>query len=377
MLLIPGPVDVPDPVLRASAYVINHRSPEFREIVKDCEEMLNNFANSTRTVITTGSGTTAVESMIFSLTRPNEKVLTVSFGEFGDRMIESLVRRGTKIQIIKKSVNDVLTEEEVEKILSEDHGIDSLFLVQNETGNGTSIRNLREITKIAKQYGVKVFIDSVSAFGAVPINLNEWGIDAMATCSQKGLASVPGLGIVSLGKELSDHIPDGKDIPQYLDLSISLKFLDRHETPYTPSTGSFNALRTALWILEKEGIENRWRRISSNANFLREYLSRSGADIIGNENNYSDTVIAFKPSNDINKVIDGLADKGIIVSKGMGPLNKDTIRIGNLGMINGMDIMKFLNTYFEITGSTIKVDESDIPPESMIDGDVLENIKEK
>lgn len=372
MLLIPGPVDVPDSVLKASAYVVNHRSQEFRDIVSACENLLNRFADSTRSVITTGSGTTAVESMIFSLTKPNEEVLAVSFGEFGDRMIESLLRRGLRVNILKKGTHDVLLPEDVEKKISENTGTDAIFLVHNETGNGTSFRNIKQIAAIAKQHGIRVYVDSVSGFGAVPIMVNQWGIDAMATCSQKGLASVPGLGIICLGNEILNEMPERNDIPQYLDLGISLKFMERHETPYTPSTGSFNALRTALWILEKEGIERRWERIRSNADFLRSNLLSSGSEIIGNEMNYSDTVIAFKPHNDVKTLIESLGSRGITVSKGMGDLSNDTIRIGNMGMVNGNNILKFLNTYFEIIGHDIRLEESDIPSLSLTCDDVLE-----
>ncbi len=365
MLLIPGPVDVPDSVLRSSAYVVNHRSTEFREIVGDCEKMMNGFAKSSKTVMTTGSGTTAVESMIFSLTEPGENVLAVSFGEFGERMIESLERRGLRVHTIRKGQNDSMSGEEIEQKLSEHGEIKSLFLVQNETGNGTSIRNLKQIARMAKTHGVRVFVDSVSAFGAVPVMVDDWGIDAMATCSQKGLASVPGLGIVCLGREISGNLSPRSDIPQYLDLGISLRFMQKNETPYTPSTGSFNALRTALKILDHEGIENRWKRHSTNAAFLRDFLSKSGADIIGNNGNYSDTVIAFNPHSDVNSIIEGLSSRGIVVSRGMGELNRNALRIGNLGMVSGREIMTFLNAYFDITGKHMRVETADIPEGSL------------
>lgn len=365
MLLIPGPVDVPESVLKASAYVVNHRSDEFREIVRDCENMLNRFADSAKTVITTGSGTTAVESMILSMTEPGESVIAVSFGEFGDRMIDSLHRRGLNVHTIRKNTDDSLSEGEFEERVSNLENCSSVFFVQNETGNGTSIRNLRSLTRIARDHGLRVFVDSVSAFGAVPIRVNEWGIDALATCSQKGIASVPGLGIVCIGKESSEKISPRNDIPQYMDLGISLKFIEKNETPYTPSTGSFNALRIALGILSVEGIENRWKRIRANAGFLREFLSASGSRVIGNVNNYSDTVIAFMPGSDTTRIIGELAGRGLVVSRGMGEFAGNSIRVGNLGITDGKDIMTFLNSYLEITGSPQRVRPEDIPAESL------------
>jgi len=372
MLLIPGPVEVPESVLKASAYVVNHRSAEFREIVRDCENMLNRFADSTKTVITTGSGTTAVESMIFSMTEPGESVIAVSFGEFGERLIDSLHRRGLKVHAIRKNADCFLSEGEFEETVSNLKNCRSVFFVQNETGNGTSIKNLRSLARIARDHGLRVFVDSVSAFGAVPARVNEWGIDALATCSQKGIASVPGLGIVCIGKESSEKLLPRNDIPQYLDLGISLKFIEKNETPYTPSTGSFNALRTALGILSAEGIETRWKRIRANAGFLREFLSASGSQIIGNVNNYSDTVIAFAPGSDITQIIGELARRGLVVSRGMGEFASNTIRVGNLGITSGKDIMTFLNSYFEIVGSSKKVHPADIPAESIFSTNTIQ-----
>ncbi|MCL4331740.1 MAG: aminotransferase class V-fold PLP-dependent enzyme, partial [Candidatus Thermoplasmatota archaeon] len=243
MMLIPGPVNVPSSVAKASDFVVNHRSQQFRDIVRESESLLNKFAGSDRAVMTTGSGTTAVESMIFSLTSPGDDVGAVTFGEFGDRLIDSLHRRGLNVSTLNMTENDVLTEDDIKEFIGRNARMKSVFLVQNETGNGTSIHDMRKITKAAKDMGVRIFVDSVSAFGGVPINVRDWGIDAVATCSQKGLASVPGIGIVLLGEEMAGMVKPRDDIPQYLDLGISLKFLSKNETPYTPSTGSFNALR--------------------------------------------------------------------------------------------------------------------------------------
>ncbi len=101
MLLIPGPVEVPRRVLNASAKIDNHRSHEFKEIVKEAADYMNKFADSTSTCITTGSGTLAVESMIYSFTRKGDAVLGISFGEFGDRLLESLQRKGVKVVPLK------------------------------------------------------------------------------------------------------------------------------------------------------------------------------------------------------------------------------------------------------------------------------------
>ena len=371
MMLIPGPVDVPVSVLKASAYVVNHRSKEFRSVVQKSEEYLKKFGNAEAAAITTGSGTTAVESMVFSMTSPGDHVIAVSFGEFGNRLIESLRRRSLHVTKIIKTADDVLLPEEIEDAFRKDIKSKSVFLVQNETGNGTSIRNLQEIAIRSKNIGLNVYVDAVSSFGSVPIKVNEWGIDAVATCSQKGLASVPGLGIVLFGSDALSTVKPRKDIPQYLDLGMSLEFMSKHETPYTPSTGSFRALLQALEILEAEGLQARWDRHSANARVLRNKLSASGASILGNEKNFSDTVIAFRPKLPVSATIEQLAERGIMVSKGMGNLASEIIRLGNLGIVSSSQLTEFLNAYFDISHIDIRVSESDFPKESHMDDDLL------
>lgn len=369
MLLLPGPVDVPEVVLKASAYVQNHRSEEFREIIRSSSEMLNAFADSDKSVITTGSGTTAVESMLYSMISKNEEVLAVSFGEFGDRLIESLNRRGCKTSVIKKTYNETLEIGEITEAVSKNKGLKTLCLVHNETGNGTSIRNLREIAREGKELGLKVLVDSVSGFGASEIKANSWGIDAIATCSQKALASVPGLGMVSISKEGLDYVLKNNDVPKYMDLAISLEFLEKDETPYTPSTGSFNALYAALKILEKEGIENRWARHSSAASFVRNQLIKTGSEMYGVEANYSDTVLAFRPPIAVKKLISDMKTAGIQISKGMKSFSDSMIRVGLLGIVNAESIAYFLNTYFKSIGSNERVDVSSVPKQAAFDAE--------
>ncbi|MEM3675644.1 MAG: aminotransferase class V-fold PLP-dependent enzyme [Thermoplasmataceae archaeon] len=364
-MLIPGPVKVPLSVERASSLVVNHRSPEFRNIIMEAEELLNKFAGSSRAVMTTGSGTTAVESMIFSLTSYGDYVGAVTFGEFGNRLIESLRRRGLHVAAMELTENDVLTEDNVRDFIRKHSKMKSLFLVQNETGNGTSIHNMKEIAGAAKDAGVRVLVDSVSAFGALPLHIKDWGIDAVATCSQKGLASVPGIGIVLLGDEMASIAKPRDDIPQYLDLGISLNFLSKNETPFTPSTGSFSALLEALRILKKEGLERRWARHRANADYLRRSLMKNGSEILGKPGNYSDTVIAFRPVLPVKETINRLASMEIMVSRGIGNLSDSIIRVGNLGIVTGNDILRFVNAYYETSGWPERSTEKDIPPDSI------------
>lgn len=374
MMLLPGPVEVPESVLQASARVMSHRSAEFREIVRSSAEMMNRFTDAAETVMTTGSGTTAVESMIFSMVSPGEKVLAVRFGEFGDRMIESLERRGADVEIISRDHEGTLSVQEVRDAVESTPDARTLCLVQNETGNGTSIHNLKDVASEARRLGLKVLVDSVSALGSMEVKANAWGIDAIASCSQKGIGSVPGIGTVSLGKSGIDMVIEGNRVPKYMDLSISLKFMEKDETPYTPATGVFNAFRTALRILDEEGLENRWKRHSAAASYVRGKLSETGASIYGNPGNFSDTIVAFRPPVPVNDLVEGLKKKGILVSRGMKSFSGSMVRIGLMGVVDAGMISTFLNGYYSLTGSVKEITPEYIPPGASFDSKIIDGV---
>jgi aspartate aminotransferase-like enzyme len=355
LLLIPGPVEVPFTVSNAGSFVSNHRSSQFKNIIKESEELLDKFSGAYKTVMVTGSGTLAVETMVFSLINADDRVLSISYGNFGERLIDSISKRTKNAQFIKYEMLDM--DALLEEIKTRDY--DKLFLVHNETSNGTAIRDLSEVIKIVNSKGAKLLVDDVSGFGGY--NMDMKGIYAMVTGSQKNIAAIPGIGIIFLSREAYEDVtkaPAG-NVPFYLDLKTSLKFLEKNETAYTPSTGAFMSLNLALKILEKEGFLNRIKRIEESSNFLRTSLSNNGVEIFGNEKIYSNTVVCFY--NTDPGIVKKLEECGITISKGMGKISDKTLRIGTMGMINNHYIEKFLNAYFRLNNIDTVIGDGDIP----------------
>ncbi|HII82079.1 MAG TPA: alanine--glyoxylate aminotransferase family protein, partial [Ferroplasma sp.] len=161
MLLIPGPVEVPFSVSNAGSFVSNHRSSEFKNIVRENEALLNKFSGAYKTVMVTGSGTLAVETMVFSLINDNDRILSISYGNFGERLIDSIAKKTGNTQFIKYDKLDMRSL--LNEIRSREY--DKLFLVHNETSNGTAIRDMSEIKKIVSDKGAKLLVDDVSGFG--------------------------------------------------------------------------------------------------------------------------------------------------------------------------------------------------------------------
>jgi aspartate aminotransferase-like enzyme len=342
LLLIPGPVNVPKSVIEASKSLTNHRSEEFKEVVNELESILIKILDAERVALLSGSGTLAVESMIYSLIKKSQKVIAVSYGEFGDRMIESIRRRGANPILIRKKMGDYVKLDEIKEVVESNKDADYLAIVHNETSSGISIRNIDKVIKISKDHGLGVLIDSVSGLFAYEFYVNRWKVDAVASASQKALASIPGVGIVALSNEGIERL-NSTEVPTYLDVSLHLKFQDKSETAFTPTIGAFYASLQAARILMKEGILNRIKRHEANALFVRELLSFLDFKLLGNKENYSNTVVAAFPSKfSVNELIQKLKFKQIIITSGMGELKDKIIRLGILGMIDfeALNILK-------------------------------------
>ena len=374
MLLLPGPVEVPRSVRDAATYLNNHRSADFKRLVRESEILLNKFLGAKRTVMITGSGTLAVEAMIFSFLNPSEKVLAVSSGEFGNRMVSSLRRRGCDVTEINLNGGTALKFCDIEEAVDKNKGITSLLLVHHETGNGTAIRDLKSITQRGRDLGLKILVDSVSGFCGYGLDVEEFGIDAVATCSQKGLASLPGLGIVSMSEGGLELLGKNSDMPSYIDLSMSLKYLDRSETAFTPSVGTFAAAHRALEILSEETLERRIARHKACSAYLRKKLFANDISVFGNVDTFSDTVVTFYPRHRSQFVVEKLLAGSIQVARGMGEISSNTVRVGTMGMINSHFMLKFLNEYFSVDNVSDISTLEEMPKECSLPDFLLEEV---
>jgi aspartate aminotransferase-like enzyme len=348
VMFIPGPVEVPKSVSAEASRVVNHRSELFRKVIRRLEEMLVDFSSSERVAILSGSGTLAVESMIYSLVSRGEKVIGFSYGEFGNRLLESIRRRGAELVEVRKPFAQTITIKDVREALDSHDDATAVALVHNETSAGTAVRNLREVTKEVKSRGKKVLVDSVSGFAAYEIMVEEWGIDAVATASQKALASVPGVSFVALSSESVRKLRQS-DVPSYLDLSLHLKFQDRGETPFTAAVGPVFASLRASEILKEEGLERRWRRHEACARFVRGVLEEWGMKLTGSEGDFSNTVVAVfhSPAEDL---VEGLRLRGIEVAKGVGEMSSKMIRIGLMGVVDYRGVNKLMKALADSLG---------------------------
>ncbi len=341
----PGPVELHPRVLQAlSKQIVSHRSGEFREALGETLELLRKVYMTTKgdVALITGSGTAAVDAMVYSMVSPGDKVLVLVFGEFGERMLNALNARGCEVDVLHEKPGRVVDVEKVKEKLDEKE-YKALFTVHTETSTGATLRWLRNIAVEAKKRNVLVCVDTVSSLAGEPLRMDEWGLDAVASCSHKCIGGPPGISFVALSPEAVETIARTAPKPSYLDLNKCVKFhRERTETPFTPAVNVIYGLLEALRILVlEEGVEARWERLRKLSENLYTKAREVGLGMLPEESVRSSSVVALTLPKDIkaSSLVKVLRERyDVMLARGMGELKERVIRIGVMGYINDNDV---------------------------------------
>ena len=346
LLMIPGPVKVPQRVLRAmSKPMISHRSADFEKIYEDCRLRLRDlFDTKNEVVVLSGSGTAGMEAAVGGIIGKGEKVVTITNGKFGERFTELGDRYGTSVPL-DFPWGTPFDLERVKAALEE--GAKAITMVHNETSVGI-VNPAKEVGKLARKYDAVFIVDGISSVGGNEFLTDEWGVDIAITGSQKCLAVPPGLAMVAVSERAMDLLEEGKG-GYYTDLKAHLKKAKKNQTPYTPAVSLFFALQEALTIASEEGFPERRARMAGLAGGGRAAASSLGIELFpqGNEHTtYSNTVTAMKMPNGINdsQLRGGMRKRGVVVSGGQEGLKGKIFRIGTMGACTEADVLRTIST---------------------------------
>ncbi len=318
--------------------MIGHRTPEFQDLFNEVLDLLAELHQTkTRNIcLLTASGTGAVEAMILNALRPDDKLLVLNTGLFAERLAESARRAGVQVKMLDIGYGK-LPDEDLYISSLEKFKPHAVAIVYNETSTGTCIRTLPKLASIAKDHNAIVLVDAVSALGGEEIRMDEWRIDAVASASQKCLATPPGLSFLALSEELTSIIKSRKPRSFYFDANLYMKFLsERSETPFTPAVTLLYSLLLSLRTIVKGIGLDKWIALhKARANALYSALSLLGLDCFAEPQARSHTVTVFKvPSGSDNSIVKYVRSKwGIDIAKGAGPTKGSCIRIGCMGAL--------------------------------------------
>ena len=345
LIMLPGPTNVPPRVYAAMGKpMINHRGAEFHDLYG---RLLDNgkkvFQTQNDLFVLTASGTGGVECAAANVLQPGEKILVPVGGTFGERFAEAFKTYGAQVVELKVEMGSTPTAEQVRDVLKREKDIKAVGIVYNETSTGTTVRDLQEIGKIAKENGALYIVDAISVLGGDDLPVDKWGIDVCITASQKALATPPGLALISVSGDAWKLIGRAKPRTEYFDLIKHRKFRDeKRETPFTPAVNLFFALDEAFNMILEMGLDN-W--IGRHKKAARAYYAAArsmGLSLFADERSRSGVVIAINmPPKVVAKDFrDKLRKKyGVVVAGGFGDLKDSLFRIGNMGIVTPREVI--------------------------------------
>lgn len=342
LLMIPGPTNVPERVMRALAKpIISHRGPEFHEFYSGLiEKVRYTFQTKNDVFILTSSGTGGVECAISNVLSPGDGVLVPVNGVFSQRLKEKVEIVGAAPIEVPVEWRQAATAEQV-AAAAEGQELKAIAVVYNETSTGVTMRDLKEVGKIAREHDALFIVDAISILGGDELPVDDWGIDLCVTGSQKCLACPPGLALISVSKRAWRVIEEARSRAYYFELSKMREFQKRLETPFTPTLSLFFALDEALTIIQEEGLKNRIERHRKCAKDFYEGIQGMGLKPFADGRWRSNTVIAVKnpPGIEDKRLRELMRERyGVVIAGGMGKLKGTMFRIGNMGIVSKREV---------------------------------------
>lgn len=330
-LFIPGPVDVsPDVAEQMSRPMISHRGREFSNLLESTTEKLEKLMFTRSNIfISTSSSTGLMEAAVRNCV--NEKCLNVVNGAFSERWHEITISNGKEADILQFDLGSAVLPDILDEKLSSGN-YDAITLVHNETSTGVA-SPLYEISRIVKNYDVIFLVDTVSSMGGIKIEVDNLGIDVCLFGVQKALALPPGLSVCSMSEKALEKAKRVPTRGYYFDFLTVMKYWEKRQSHITPSIPHMMALDYQLGkILDKEGLENRFKRHSEMGELTRTWAKRN-FELFPDEKYSSNTVTCIKNTRGINceELKQKLSERGYVFSDGYGKLAGKTFRIAHMG----------------------------------------------
>jgi aspartate aminotransferase-like enzyme len=339
-LFTPGPTPVPPEVLAALAEpVVHHRSADYRALFGECLERLRSvFRTSSDALLFTCSGTGAMESAVANLCSPGDRVVVVTAGAFGERWRQLTTAYGCEVEAVEYEWGDTPSPDDLASRLDELGGAKAVFITHSETSTGV-VADVRALAAAAKPSGALVVVDGVSSLGAVPLETEAWGIDVVASGSQKALMTPPGLGFVSVSPEAWGAL--GSSPRFYFDWERTRSGQEKRDSVFTPAVSLVRGLNVALGLLLEEGIESAFDRHLRLGRACREGAKAMGLELFSPDEDRSAVVTAILTPEGVDAVelVSALRQRyGVTVAGGHGKLKDKMFRIGHIGYYDVFDI---------------------------------------
>lgn len=339
ILLGPGPSNVHPRVLRAlSTPLVGHLDPVFIGLMEETKTLLRQVfqTGNALTLPISGTGSAGMETCFVNLVEPGDEVVVGVNGVFGTRMADVVERCGGTPVVIETEWGRVFTPDDVRAGLARCTRPKLVALVHAETSTG-AWQPLDGMAQIVHDAGALLLVDAVTSLAGCPLEIDEWGIDACYSGTQKCLSCPPGLSPVTFSPAAQDAMRKRDRTVQswYLDLSMLEKYWGEDRVYHHTAPVSMNyALREALRLVCEEGLEARYRRHERNHRALAAGLAALGMGLAAQDGHRlwmlnSVTIPDGVDDRSVRRQL--LETHGIEIGAGLGAFAGNVWRIGLMG----------------------------------------------
>jgi alanine-glyoxylate transaminase/serine-glyoxylate transaminase/serine-pyruvate transaminase len=340
LLLGPGPSMVHPRVLRAmSTPLLGHLDPEFLTIMNQVQALLRAVFETQNpfTIAVSGTGSAGMEAALVNLIEPGDQVIVGVNGVFGTRMADIVGRAGGTPVKVEAPWGQTIDLQRLEDALTQAGAVKAVALVHAETSTGAH-QPLEDVGALCRRHGALLIVDAVTSLGGVPVQVDAWGIDACYSGTQKCLSCPPGLAPLTLSPRALEALKARKTKVQswYLDMSMIADYWTEGKRAYhhTAPISMVYALREALRLVMEEGLEARFARHRRHSAALMAGLATLGCEPQAQAGRRLPTLNCVRVPSGVDEAAvrkSLLAEFGIEIGGGLGPLAGQVWRIGLMG----------------------------------------------
>ena len=341
ILMGPGPSDVSPRVLEAlSRPTIGHLDPVFVSLMDEMKVLLK-YAFQTGNELTmpvSAPGSAGMETCFVNLVEPGDKVIVCQNGVFGARMKENVERCGGIAVMVQDDWGRAVDPQKLEDALKANPDTRVVAFVHAETSTGAQ-SDAQTLVAIAHKYHCLTIVDAITSLGGTPLKVDEWGIDAVYSGTQKCLSCTPGLSPVSFSAQAQEKIKNRKTKVQswFMDLNLVMGYwggATKRAYHHTAPINALYGLHEALVILQEEGLQNAWARHQKNHLALRAGMEAMGLKFVVPEHERLSQLNAISVPEGVDEAAVRtilLSDYNLEIGAGLGAMAGKVWRIGLMG----------------------------------------------
>lgn len=371
-LMGPGPTEIHPRVLTTmSQPAIGYLDPVFVDMMEELKSLLR-YVYQTKNPLTfpvSGPGSVGMEYCFVNMVAPGDKVIVMRNGVFGGRQLENVERCGGVAVVIDHEWGMPCDPQRLEDALKANPDTKIVSFVHAETSTGC-LSDAKALVEVAHKYGALTIVDAVTSLGGCPVLVDEWGVDAIYSASQKCLSCTPGLSPVSFSDRVVERVRQRKDKVHswFMDMNLLSSYWGNTNRTYhhTAPTNSLFALHEALLLIREETLQDCWARHRRHHVALKAGLEAMGLKFLVAEECQIPQMNAVRVPEGVDEAEVRkrlLNEFNLEIGAGLGPLAGKIWRFGIMGYScrpdNVMLCLSALGSVLQDMGYPVHVGEAE------------------